>query len=321
MSRTIHWLLVTVFFVLVIVGLSSEKVFAQPKKIGILLWSDEARYTESTQAMLEQLKKDGFSDLEIKAESAGANKAIAVRLAQNFAAQKMDLFVGVGTNAVAALSKEISDIPIVFNVVYDPVEEGFVANWNHSKNNLTGVSNLLPMNEIIQRLKTFIPLKNLAVLYTPGQKNSESQLLDLQDIQKQCSFVVIPVPLSSEDDAVSVISLLKGKADAIFLTGSGFVGNSVGPILNEAIKEKLVPVSHLSDYVKKGLLLAAGADMKELGQLTAQKVEAILNGELPTEIPIGTPQKIQIYLNLRTAKTLGVIFPDALKKEAIKIDE
>jgi len=299
----------------------SGAAFAEGKKIGILVWSDEARYRISTKAMLEQLQADGFSDLEVKQESAQANKAVAMRLAQDLAAQKMDLYVGVGTNGVAALQKEISATPIVFNVVYDPVGEGFVAGWEHSKNNLTGASNILPMTEIIRRLKTLVPLKHLAVLYTPGQKNSECQLQDLQAIEKEAAIKVIPVPLSGEDDIASLISLLQGKAEAIFLTGSGFVGKFIDPILDASIKAKIVPVSHLSDYVDKGVLLGAGADMQELGQSTAKEIEEILKGALPTDIPVKRPNRIHFYLNLRTAKAIGLTVPDELKKEAVKIVE
>jgi len=305
----------------VIIGSLSDKAFAQPKKIGILLWSGEDRYVESTWAMLEQLKADGFGDLEVRQESAEANKAIAMRLAKGFAAQKMDVYVGVGTNGVAALQKEISNIPIVFNVVYDPMGAGFVDTWKHSKNNITGVSNLLPMTDILQRLKTFVPLKNLAVLYTPDQKNSEAQLQDLQDVAQDCSIKIIPVPLSSADDAALVIPLLKGKAEAIYLTGSGFVGSSVGAIVKGAVKEKMVPISHLSDYVDQGVLLAAGADMRELGRMAAGKVEEVLKGVFPTDIPVEGPKRALYYLNLKTAKAMGIIVPDDLKKEAVKVIE
>ncbi|MBF0595186.1 MAG: ABC transporter substrate-binding protein [Candidatus Omnitrophica bacterium] len=319
MKKMICGLLTAVLFI--VFGSSLAIAAAGQKKVGILLWSDEVRYQESTLAMLEQLKTDGLTSLEIVQVSAKANKATAMRLAQGLAEQKMDVYIGVGTNGAAALQKEISEAPVVFNVVYDPVGAGLVAGWQHSKNNVTGVSNLLSMVEIVQRVKMIVPLKNLAVLYTPGQKNSESQLKDLQGVEKDCGINILPVPLTSAEDAVSVIALLKGKAEAVFLTGSGFVGTAIKDILDEAIKKKIVPVSHLPDYVDQGVLLGAGADMKELGQTTAVKVEAALNGTAPNDIPVEGPKKTWFYLNLKTARSIGVTVPDALKKEAVKIVE
>ena len=321
MGQKMKYFFIAVFLVVVMAGPLSRQAFAATKKIGILLWSDESRYKESARAMLEQLKADGFSDLEVRQESAGANKATAMHLAQDFSAANMDVYVGLGTNGMAALLKEIKSAPIVFNVVYDPVTAGFVDSWQRSKNNVTGVSNFLPRADILERVKGIVPLKNLAVLYTPDQKNSESQLRDLQKVEKQCGVNVIPVPLSSSEEAVSIMPLLKGKVEAVFLTGSGYVGTAIGPIIGSAIKEKIVPVSHLPDYVDQGVFLSVGADMRELGQTAAAKVEAILKGALPTDIPVEGPKKIVIYLNLRTAKAIGFNVPDELRKEALKIVE
>ncbi len=321
MGKRIKHLLLASLFACGLMGLSAEKAFAGPKKIGILLWSDEARYLESVKAILDQLKADGFTDFEVSQASAGANKATAMHLAQGFAAANMDVYVALGTNGMAALLKEIKQAPIVFNVVYDPVGSGFVDSWLRSKNNVTGVSNFLSMADILERVKAIVPLKNLAVLYTPDQKNSESQLRDLQKVEKQCAINIIPVPLSSSEDAVSVMALLKGKAEAVFLTGSGYVGTAIGPIIEAAIKEKIVPVSHLPDYVDQGVLLGVGADMRELGQAAAGKVEAVLKGALPTDIPVDGPKKVHIYLNLKTARAIGFTIPDALRKEAVKVIE
>ena len=115
--------------------------------------------------------------------------------------------------------------------------------------------------------------------------------------------------------------LLKGKAEAIFLTGSGFVATGINVILQAAIEERIAPVSHLPDYVDQGVLLGAGADMKELGRAAALKIEAILKGTLPTNIPVDGPKRMLLYINMKTAKALGIKIPEDLRKKAEKIYE
>jgi putative ABC transport system substrate-binding protein len=96
------------------------------KRIGLLLWNDEARYIECKGGILEQLKKDGFGKAEVKFafETAGGSKMKAGEIVQKFATAKMDLIIAVSTSAAIAVTKMVKGVPIVFSTVYDPIETG-----------------------------------------------------------------------------------------------------------------------------------------------------------------------------------------------------
>ncbi|MBF0619517.1 MAG: ABC transporter substrate-binding protein [Candidatus Omnitrophica bacterium] len=297
---------------------------ALQKRIGLLLWSDEPRYKEAAEGMLARFKEEGFSgvDLDVRTESALGNKVKAMKIAQSFAQEKRDLYAGFGTNAVAALSTEIKDRPIVFSVVYDPVGSGLVANLNSSGNNITGVRNYFPMSEVIGRLQQIRPVHHLAVLYTPGQKNSESQFRDVQKAEAEKNIRVLPVLLANANDVQTVMPYLKGKVEAVFLTGSGVVGDAVEQIVAAAAREDIVTVSSSVDYAAKGVILCAGANAHEAGTTAAKQAIMILKGAKPAGIPIEGPEKLEILLNLKTVGMMkGVQIPDGLKKEATKIFE
>ncbi len=293
------------------------------KKIGVLVWSDEDRYTQAKNGTLEQLKKDGFAEPQVKyvVENAGGNKAKAAELAQKFSNARLDMVIAVGTSAAIAAAKDIQNIPLIFSMVYDPVESKIAADWKSSGNNTTGASPKVPMSQLISILKQFAPVKRLAVLYTPGEKNSETQLKDIASIQAEFQIKVIPVPLTRKEEVAGVLADVVGAADAIYLSGSNIVGSSVASIVETATRAKVVTVSHLDDLVVKGVLLGVCADPHAVGVVSGAKAAKVLKGAKPSSIPIETLKKLDVIINMKTARSGKIEVPPAFLKQVTKTIE
>ena len=122
--------------VFLILALFSIEAQAQ-RKIGVLMFSEEARYIEAEKGIRDKLREGGFGEPKTTfiVEQAGANKARAAELVQKFAAEKLDLIITLGTAATVPVSREIKDVPIVFSIVYNPVEAGIAKDWKSSGNN------------------------------------------------------------------------------------------------------------------------------------------------------------------------------------------
>ncbi|HUL01037.1 MAG TPA: ABC transporter substrate binding protein, partial [Nitrospirota bacterium] len=120
------------------------------KRIGFLMFSDEARYVEAAKGIKDKLSEAGYteSNTHYTIERAGANKAKAVELAQKLASEKLDLIIALGTSSAVIVAKEITNVPIVFSVVYNPVETGIAKSWKSSGNNTTGTITDVPMVKI-----------------------------------------------------------------------------------------------------------------------------------------------------------------------------
>ena len=246
---------------------------AAAKKIGILSFSDQPRYLEAIRGIVDELKEAGLREpqYEFMIENAKANKAVAAELVEKFATEKMDLIFTVGTHATLAVMQKIKDIPIVFTQVYDPVEAGIAKDWQSSGNNTTGATTKIPMSKLIDSLKLFKPVKNLAVLYTPGEKNSESQLKDLQALQAEYKISVVPVPLSKPEEIEQLLPIVLRNTDALYITGSNFVDSQIEIIVAMAIQTKTPTLSHLDDLIEKGVLLGIGPDSYQGGRLAGKK--------------------------------------------------
>ena len=316
--RNINYMVITgaMFFLL---GLFSEEAWAE-KKIGIFMFSEETRYVEATRGFKDRLAEAGFGENKVTyfVENAGGNKARAAEIVTKISAQKLDLILALGTSATVPLSREIKDVPIVFSVVYDPVEAGIIASWKSSGNNTTGCSTLLPMSKLMDSLLKFAPVKRLAVLYTPGEKNSESQLRDLQQIQDKYQIKMIPVRLTKKEDIGQLLPEVLRSSDALFISGSNLVNSQVLAIVDMATRAKVITITHLDDLVAKGVLLGVSADSHALGRLAGDKAIKILQGAKPSSIPIDTAAKSDVLLNMNTAKKGSFTIPAEFMKSVTK---
>lgn len=304
------------------VGLSPMKASAE-RRIGVLLFTDAPRYEESKRGILDQLREEGFGEPAAKFDirNARGSKAKAVEAAQKFAAEKVDLIVTIGTHATLAAARATREVPIVFSTVYDPVEAGISSDWKSSGNNTTGSCTKVPMSMIINVLKELAPVKRVAVLYTPGEKNSEAQLLELRKIQADSAITVIPVILGRPEEVPQALSEVVQAADAIYLTGSSIVSATLAQIVDTANRGKVVTITHLDDLVEGGALLGVGVNSYLVGRLAGVKGAQILRGAKPSSIPIDPEKRLDIILNRKTAMAGGFHVPPSFMNKVTKTIE
>jgi len=245
----------------------------------------------------------------------------AAEIVRRLASSQLDLFVAIGTTAAVAVVKEIKDVPVVFTTVYDPVDSKIAADWKSSGNNTTGTSTKIHMSQLIENLKQLKPVKSLAVLYTPGEKNSEAQLKDLQTVQAQFGIKIIPVPLTAKDEAPQILSDVVGRAEALFLSGSSIAIDALPIIIDTAKKAGVITTAIQSDKVEKGILLGVYANTRTLGVMAGEKAAKVLKGAKPSAIPIETVKKADVIINMKTARESRIDVPAAFLKKATRVIE
>lgn len=293
---------------------------AQPwaeKRIGILMSFEQTRYDESLKGITDELEQGGFKKPAVTfiIKNAQGSHVRAAEQVSTLAAAKLDLIVTLGTIATIAVTKEIKDVPVVFSMVYDPVEAGISKNWGSSGNNSAGASNRFPLSILMQRLQELGPFKRLAVLFTPGEKNSESQLKELQELQTGADIKIVAVPLTSKEEVGQILPEVVHTADAIFLTGSSIVGETTPMIAAMANKAKVITITHLDDLAEKGALVGVCANSYGVGRLAGRKAVMILKGAKPSSLPIEVMKKTDLILNMRSANAGQFQIPaDFMKK-------
>jgi len=304
------------------IGFFSVEARAE-KRIGIFMFSEEVRYLDAATAFKARLAEAGFGENKVTyfTENAAGNKMRAAEVVKKFAAQKFDLILSLGTSASVPLCREIKDVPIVFSVVYDPVDAGITQSWKSSGNNTTGSSTLVPMPKLMEILKKFAPVKRMAVLYTPGEKNSETQLRELQKLENTAMIKVIPVRLTKKEEVELLLPEVLRSADSMYITGSNLVNSQIQSIVDMSTKAKVVTITHLEDLIAKGVLLGVIADSHDLGYLAGDKGIKILKGAKPSSIPIEIAKTNSVLLNMKSAKKGAyTITPEFMKIVTKKVE-
>lgn len=275
-----------------------------PKKIGLLLFNEQDRYIENKNGVIDQLKQQGFGAPVVKftIENAGGNKAKAAELARKFIAEKMDMVIPIGTSAAVVAANEIKDIPIVFVMVWDPIESKIAKDWKSSGNNTTGASSKTSASRLLRVMKELAGVKKVAVLYTMGEKNSEIQLKEFEAEQGNFNIRIVRVPLNDKEAVTSILTVVVRSVEAVCLTGSSVVGDNIPIIVDIATKAKVITASQSEDHVERGALLGITVDAYAVGRLAGAKAVKILKGTKPSSIPIEPLKKLDLIINMKTAK-------------------
>jgi len=246
-----------------------------------------------------------------------------VKAAMRLIATKPDLLVTVATSHTAAAKQVTENVPIVFTVLTDPVQSGFVASYASSKNNLTGVSNAAaPLSgKRLEILKEIVPgikrgLAIVAVKETIAQKSFQF----LAESASKFGVQLIRRDVTTKEELETILlDTPKGSVDAIIHVPAILLRNHINLLVEKAKKDRLPFGVHTEELVKKGALVSYGEDNRLTGIQAARLVVKVLKGVPPSDIPIETPEQPILVVNRTTAKTIGLRIPREFLEHADRI--
>ena len=237
---------------------------------------------------------------------------------------KVDVIVALGTPAVVAAKKATSVIPIVFPLASDPVADGLVASLARPGGNITGLSN--EQRDLggkrLELLREIVPnLARLAVLANPRNPTAMLNVGEVQALAPRLGLEIIMVELGRADDITPAIEQLKGRAQALYIVGDPFVLDNQVQINTLALVARLPTMHNARGYVETGGLLSYGPSFSNQFRRTAEIVDKIVRGTKPADIPVELPTKLELVINLKTARALGLNIPDKLLAIADEVIE
>jgi putative ABC transport system substrate-binding protein len=224
-----------------------------------------------------------------------------------------DLIYVFGTTATRQVMSRIKDIPIVFNVVTRPVKAGIIDSWEHSGNNTTGVSSMVPLNSQLKALKKVVDYKVLAVLYNPLEPNSCIQIELLHRLSARMNFELKAFPITHASDVDRAISSMGNQIHAVYFPSDSRIISLGRKIMQQVNHLKIPSFAAVESMVlDDDALMGLVPDYYDLGTLAALKAIKIFNGEKPGNIPCSTLNYFRILINMKTAGKIGVQIPTSL---------
>jgi putative ABC transport system substrate-binding protein len=266
------------------------------------------------------------SNLHIDWRDGNSDLALVERLADELIASAPDVLLAVGTPCVEALRRRTSTIPIVFAVVTDPIDQGFVASLPHPGGNITGFTDYDgPMAGKWLEMLTQItpPAAHVAVLYNPSTAPfAEIMMRTLQEAAQLLAVTVRAVPLrdaAAIAPAIAALSVEKGTA--LLVLPDFFTIANRAPILASAAQANVPAVYWNRAFVADGGLMSYGTDNSDIIRRAAAYIDRILKGERPVDLPVQNPTRFELAINLKTAKALGIAVSPTLLATADEVLE
>ena len=297
--------------------------------IGVIQVVEHPALDRTRQGVLDELLSQGYKPektMQWLYESAQGNPTLATQIAQKLVGQNVKLIVAIGTmpaQAVAKATKRGADgnIPVVFASVTDPLEAKLIPNLKAPGDNVSGVSNFVEVNQQFDLFKKIIPsLKNIGIIYNPGEANSVSLVELMQKAAQLKDLNLVLMPASKTSEVSAAAQGLIGKVDAIFINNDNTALSAFDAIFKVALERKIPVFSSDTDMLAKGALAALGPDQYQIGRQAGRMVVKILRGQAaPATISVEFPQIVELCLNLKVAEQLMISVPKDLIKEAKNI--
>ena len=236
---------------------------------------------------------------------------------------KVDVLVGVTTNAVQAAKYATRTIPIVFVGVSDPIAAELVDSLARPGGNLTGCTNIAPVlsGKRLELLKETVPkLSRVAVLWDPQSPGSVPQWKETELAATELGLRLFSMEASSVDEYEGAFKeAVKARSGALAVTLNPVSNSNQKPIAELATKNRLPTMCARGDYVDNGCMMSYGPSYVAEGRDAARYVDKILKGTKPADLPVEQPMKFELVINLMTASQIGLTIPPSVLYRADRV--
>jgi putative ABC transport system substrate-binding protein len=300
------------------------------RRIGVLLnlASDDAEEQARVAAFHQGLQQLGWTvgrNVQIDYRWGAGNADLIRKFAAELVALAPDVILSAGSPSVAALQQATRTIPVVFVGVIDPVSSGFVDSLAEPGGNITGFA-LYEYNisgKWLELLKEIAPgIKRAAVIRDAALTAGGGQLGVIQAVATSVGIEVVPISVRDVGEIERAITAFARLPNGgLIVTGSTLAAVHRDLIVTLAARYNLPAVYYARYFVAGGGLISYGTGYVDQYRDAASYVDRILKGEKPADLPVQTPTKYELVINLKTARALGLDVPPTLRARADELVE
>lgn len=303
------------------------EVEAKTYKISVSQFVEHPALDAVLKGFQDYMKEKGIG-VDYSVHNAQANMATAGQIGTQIMGEKPDLILAIATpsaqTCAQALKKapHMKNTPMLFSAITDPVLAGLVKDLGHPGGNITGVSDMLPLDQHMDMVKKFIPgLKQLGVIYNSGEANSKSSVKLLKSVGKKMGYEVVDATVAKTSEVYQATKSLVGRVDAVFIPTDNTVVESLESVVKVCVEKNMPLFGSDVDSVKRGAVAAMGFDYYMHGRQTGAMAQRIINGANPANISVETQKELKLHINRKYANLMEVKIPDELLNAADKIYE
>ncbi len=299
------------------------------RRIGALVPYVRSKAEESIAAFDRGLRELGWFDggnLQVEWRFADGDYKRLPILTKELVTLGVEVIVCFGGTVTASAAQEVTKtVPLVFGNVGDPVAFGLVDSLAHPARNATGLANLA-LDTVVKQLemaKTLVPgLARVAVLYNPSAPTAARVVSALQAASRATGVKVVYLDVRSAKEVSEAFSRMAAEPPgALVVTGDAFIFQQRSQIAELALALRLPSIGAHEGYAEAGGLLSYGSNSAESYRRAASFVDRILKGAKPGDLPVEQATRLELVVNRKTAKALGIAIPAELLVLADRVIE
>ena len=275
-------------------------------KIGIIKFVEHPSLDAARDGFVKELDAKGIN-YELDEVSANGDISLIPTLAQKYNNDEIDLIYAIATPTAQGAKNAITDKPIIFSAVTDPVGAGLVDSIEVPGGNVTGVSDYVNASDQIDEFLVLYPeIKTFGTLYNTSEQNSQVQVDDLKKILEEKGLSLEVIGINNINDIPQGVSALSPKIDAYFALTDNMIASAAPIVAENLIKNNIPSLSSEEGQVKNGLLMSEGVSYEEQGVQAADIAIRIINGEEPKDISVEYYKNSKKLVNRKMAEALGI---------------
>lgn len=288
---------------------------SEKTKIGIAKIVQHIALDDIERGVIDVVKEAGI-DAEFDLQNANGDVGTAAQIASQFKAEKVDVAVGIATPIALALANTLKEIPVVFGTVTDPLGAGLVTTLEHGEGNVTGMSDAIPTDQHIRLFAEVAGIKTLGYIYTSNEDNSSSSLELVKKGCEEAGIALVTQSITKSDEVKQAAEAIVNRVDGVYLSTDNTVFSAISVLVDVFGKAKKPIFSgDVTAAREGGIFIASGFNYYKAGRATGEMVVAILQGALPSEMPIRfmtEPSDSDFLIDLDVAAHCGIALSDEL---------
>jgi putative tryptophan/tyrosine transport system substrate-binding protein len=294
--------------------------------IGMLRWGTPATAADELPVFLKGLSDAGYvegQNVTIEYRWSGSQNDLLPVLAEELVRRRVNVLVTQTTPAALAAKAATVTIPILFSVGADPVKLGLVRSYNQPGGNITGISalNNVLASKQLEVLHELVPkAAKIAILVNPDHPNAGSDVSDAQLTAQSFGVRLETLRARDERDLEEAFAIVDRQRVEGLLISPTF-GDSPNRVIALAERHAVPAIYPWREHAFAGGLLSYGSDRTEASRQLGLYTGRILKGASPANLPVWEAVKIELILNLKTARALGLTVPPTLLARADEVIE
>jgi putative ABC transport system substrate-binding protein len=304
---------------------SHSALGGEVKRVGMVFPASSSSTAFAERVLFERLTTLGWVEgrnLAVTKRYADGKSAAAPSLLGEVSSEHVDLIVTAGTQFVIAAKKGSSTIPIV-GVMGDPVGAKLVKSLGHPGGNVTGVS-VQNAEEIprkwLELIREAVPhVNSVALIINPDNPLHQSVITRMSRAAGNAQINLSVLAAGGIEDYPLVFKAARARAQGVVVASDAVAIHARELIAQLALQYRLPALGAQGEFVEAGGFMAYGPDEKVTWSRVAEYVDKILRGANPGDLPVQQPTEFRLWVNLRTAKALGITIPESILLRADEV--